>query len=85
MKMQDNFGVTADAARAFVPSASSPTVSPVPASIPNVSCETQALIARLEYVIDTTRSQQDRMRSRSHLTNHDLRLCIAALKGYRHD
>lgn len=36
MKLQDNFGVTADAVRAFVPSASSPTVSPVPASIPNV-------------------------------------------------
>lgn len=37
------------------------------------------LIARLEYILDPSRSAKDRMVSRAVLTNNDLRMCMAAL------
>lgn len=40
-----------------------------------------ALIARIEYILDPARDTQDRMVSRAHLTNHDLRTCLAALRS----
>ena len=52
---------------------------PAPDPAPQQGEDHSALIARIEYILDPTRSTKDRMRSRASLTNHDLRTCLAAL------
>ena len=44
-----------------------------------VVMERQNLIARIEYILDPSASAKERTHRRSHLTNHDLRMCIEAL------
>ena len=45
--------------------------------------ERNRLIARVEYILEA--SGTEGMTRRSHLTNHDLRCILAALKGGEHE
>lgn len=52
-----------------------------PAAQPVGDVERQNLIARIKYILDQP-DAKSRMVSRAHLTNHDLRMCVAALSQH---